>query len=356
VTDHRTVDPEFWRGRRVLLTGHTGFKGSWAALWLASMGAEVAGLALPPNSSPSLFKLIRLSELIQSHLIDLRDRSAVAKLVAQVQPEIVLHLAAQALVRESVRDPVGTIATNVLGTAHLLDALRGQPSLSAVLVVTSDKVYANANTERAFVESDRLGGKDPYSASKAATEAVAYSFARTFFDPMGVPVATARGGNVVGGGDFSADRLIPDLVRAIESGTQLVLRHPDSTRPWQHVLDCLAGYLTYAQALVRNPDVPRALNFGPQSGTSVTVGELATALCAALDAPLGWRQEPDVNSIEMHYLAIDPSLAAQSLGFRSGLSMNDTIRLTTDWYRGYLRNDDLRALTLSQIQAHASGS
>jgi CDP-glucose 4,6-dehydratase len=350
VNDYCAVDPAFWHGRRVLLTGHTGFKGSWAALWLASMGAEVSGMSLPATS-PSLFELARVPELMRSDFVDLRDRDLVSRRVAEIDPEIVLHFAAQALVRESVRDPVGTIGTNVLGTAHLLDALRSRTKLAAVLVVTSDKVYANSESGRAFVEGDRLGGKDPYSASKVGAEAVTHGLARTFFDAMGVPVATARGGNVVGGGDFSADRLVPDLIRAIEQKCPLVLRHPDSTRPWQHVLDCVAGYLIYVQALVCDRDVPRALNFGPlPTTTRVTVGELATELCKALGHERAWRHEPDAHSIEMRYLAIDPSLAIERLRIRPGMQMREVIRLIAEWYRSYLRGgEDLRALTLTQI-------
>lgn len=348
-----SVDPDFWRGRRVLVTGHTGFKGGWMCLWLHSLGANVTGLALPPDQTPNLFDLSRLAEVVEHRVVDLRSREATAAAVASVDPEFVLHMAAQPLVRESIRDPIATFETNVMGTVHLLDALRRAPSVKAIIAVTSDKVYRNLDQGRAFVEDDVLGGKDPYSGSKAAAECVVYSYARSYFEGTGVPVATSRGGNVVGGGDFSADRLVPDLVRAIGSNVQLVLRHPESTRPWQHVLDCVAGYLVHLQALATNPDTPRALNFGPSGERSPTVGEMATALCRRLGGAEMWRHEPDPDSIEMKLLHIDASLSARTIGFVPRLSSADVIDLTAEWYEAYLgRTSDLRDLTLNQISRY----
>ena len=264
----------FWAGKRVLLTGHTGFKGSWAAIWLSRMGAEVTGLALAPDASPSLFELANVAGRVESHLVDIRDAAAIERVLADKSFDLVLHMAAQAIVRTSVEDPLATFDTNVMGTARLLQALRGQPALQAVLTITSDKVYANNDSGRAFVESDNLGGKDPYSASKAAAEIV-QSFAKSYFPD--VAVATARGGNVIGGGDFSRDRLVADIVRAQRAGEAVTLRHPEATRPWQHVLDCLAGYFRHLEALATDPAAPRTLNFGPKpAGREVTVGELAS--------------------------------------------------------------------------------
>ena len=236
-------DGGFWQGRRVFLTGHTGFKGAWAALWLADLGAEVHGFALPPHTEPSLWEQVGTGLLAGETLADLADRDALTEAVRRARPQIVLHMAAQALVTRSYADPVGTFATNVLGTAHLLDALRAADGLEAVVVVTTDKVYANDGSGRVFVEDDPLGGGDPYSASKSAAELLTRSFAASFFDPAGVPVATARAGNVLGGGDWSADRLAPNIWRAARSGVPLLLRSPQATRPWQHVLEPLAGYL-----------------------------------------------------------------------------------------------------------------
>jgi CDP-glucose 4,6-dehydratase len=346
------VDPGFWAGKRVLLTGHTGFKGAWAAIWLQRMGAEVTGLALAPDQQPSLFELARVDALAQSRIVDLRDAAAVEAALTGQAFDLVLHMAAQPIVRTAIADPVATFATNVMGTAHLLQALRGQTALAAVLVITSDKVYANTEAGRAFAEGDALGGKDPYSASKAATELVTASFAKSYFDRAGLPVATARGGNVIGGGDFSRDRLVADIVRAARSQEPVVLRHPEATRPWQHVLDCLAGYLTYAQALATDPGAPRALNFGPRpGGPEVTVGELATLGVEALGAQ-PWRHEPDPKSLEAKSLAIDAGLARRALGFESRLDAPEAVKLTMDWYRRQADGEDALALCVEQIEGY----
>lgn len=346
------VDPGFWAGRRVLLTGHTGFKGAWAAIWLARMGAKVTGLALAPDQEPSLFELAGVQGFVDSRIADLRDPDAVAGALRGQAFDLVLHMAAQPIVRTAIDDPVATFASNVMGTAHLLQALRGQPALGCVLVVTSDKVYANAETGVAFAEGDALGGKDPYSASKAATEIVTASFARSYFDAAGVPVATARGGNVIGGGDFSRDRLVADIVRAARGQQQVVLRHPEATRPWQHVLDCLAGYLVHAQALASRPDTPRALNFGPRpGGPEVTVGELATLGVQALGAQ-PWRHERDPNSLEAKSLAIDAGLAKRALGFESRLEAPQAVAMTMDWYRRQANGEDALALCREQIEGY----
>jgi CDP-glucose 4,6-dehydratase len=349
------VDAAFWRGRRVLLTGHTGFKGSWAAIWLAGLGAQMTGLALPPDQAPSLFELAGVDGLVESHLLDLRDAHAVAGLIGNRTFDVVLHMAAQPIVRTAIEQPVATLATNVMGTAHLLQALRAQPALQAVLVVTSDKVYANAETGRAFAEGDALGGKDPYSASKAAAEIVTRSFARSYFEPRGVPVATARGGNVIGGGDFSRDRIVADIVRAARADEAVVLRHPEATRPWQHVLDCLAGYFTLLQALATDPATPRALNFGPRpGGAEVTVGELATLGVEALGGK-PWRHEPDPTSLEAKSLAIDASLAKRVLGFESRLDAPAAVALTMDWYRRQGAGEDALRLCRTQIADYEAG-
>lgn len=346
------LDPGFWRGKRVLLTGHTGFKGSWAAIWLSGLGAEVTGLALPPDQIPSLFELAGVEALVTSLFVDLRDEAAVDKALAGRRFDLVLHMAAQPIVRTAIEAPVATFASNVMGTVHLLQALRAQSELKAALVVTSDKVYANAETGRAFAEDDALGGKDPYSASKAATEIAVASFARSYFEPAGVPLATARGGNVIGGGDFSRDRIVADIVRAARSQEQVVLRHPQATRPWQHVLDCVAGYLTYLQALATDPATPRAMNFGPRpGGEAVTVGELATLGVEALGAQ-PWRHEPDPTSLEAQSLAIDAGLARQVLGFESRLAAREAVGLTMDWYRRQADGEDALALCRSQIAAY----
>jgi CDP-glucose 4,6-dehydratase len=346
------LDPGFWRGKRVLLTGHTGFKGAWATIWLEGMGAEVTGLALAPDQVPSLFELAAVDGLTRSLIVDLRDQAAVERVLDGQSFDLVLHMAAQPIVRTAIADPVATFASNVMGTVHLLQALRAQSGLTAVLAITSDKVYANAETGRAFAEGDALGGKDPYSASKAATEIAVQSFARSYFEPAGVPLATARGGNVIGGGDFSRDRIVADIVRAARGQEQVVLRHPEATRPWQHVLDCVAGYLVYLQALATDPATPRAMNFGPKpGGREVTVGELATLGVEALGAQ-PWRHEPDPKSIEAKSLAIDASLARRALGFESRLDAPAAVALTMDWYRRQAHGEDALVLCRGQIAGY----
>jgi CDP-glucose 4,6-dehydratase len=346
------LDPGFWRGKRVLLTGHTGFKGSWAAIWLNRLGAEVTGLALAPEQVPSLFDLAAVEEQARSLIVDLRDPVAVEAALSGKSFDLVLHMAAQPIVRTAIADPVATFASNVMGTVHLLQALRTQTGLMAALAITSDKVYANAETGRPFAEGDALGGKDPYSASKAATEIAVSSFAGSYFEPAGVPLATARGGNVIGGGDFSADRIVADIVRAARGQEQVVLRHPEATRPWQHVLDCVAGYLTYLQALATEPATPRAMNFGPRpGGREVTVGELATLGVEALGAR-PWRHEPDPSSLEARSLAIDAGLAKRTLGFESRLDAPAAVALTMDWYRRQANGEDALSLCQAQIAGY----
>jgi len=350
------LDPGFWRGKRVLLTGHTGFKGSWAAIWLNALGAEVTGLALAPDQDPNLFELAAVADLTRSLIADLRDPVAVERALSGHSFDLVLHMAAQPLVRAAVADPVATFASNVMGTVHLLQVLRSQTDLAAILAITSDKVYANAETGRAFAEGDPLGGKDPYSASKAATEIAVQSFAKSYFEPRGVPLATARGGNVIGGGDFSADRIVADIVRAARSQQPVVLRHPEATRPWQHVLDCVAGYLIYLQALAADPATPRAMNFGPRpGGRDVTVGELATLGVEALGAQR-WRHEPDPASLEARSLAIDAGLARRTLGFESRYDAPQAVALTMDWYRRQANAEDALALCRRQIVDYDPGA
>lgn len=345
-------DSAFWRGKRVLVTGHTGFKGAWLTLWLNAMGARVTGFARAPDQSPALFDLARVERHCTSLIGDLTDGRAVAEAVTACDPQIVLHLAAQALVRRSLSQPVETVASNVLGTACLLDALRHTSSLETVLVVTSDKVYDHAGPAKAFNEADRLGGKDPYSASKAACEIIVASFAASFFEA--VPVATVRGGNVIGGGDFSEDRLVPDIVRSALGQTPLVLRHPEATRPWQHVLDCLCGYLRFAERLSRHPDTPRSLNIGPDHRSEASVGEVATLLLDSLGMRTPWRHVPVHGSIEMKSLAIDSSRARELLPWADRLPGAASLAWTASWYGDWRRGSDPEALTLGQIASYGA--
>lgn len=343
-------DPAFWAGKRVLLTGHTGFKGSWAALWLHRLGARLTGLALP-QPDPSLHALAQVRDCMDSRMVDLRDQAAIAALLTEVRPEIVLHLAAQPLVRRSLADPVESFAVNVLGTVHLLQALRATPP-QAVLVVTTDKVYAPPPTPRAHPETDPLGGADPYAASKAACEVATAAMARNFLAPAGIRVATARAGNVIGGGDFAPDRLIPDVIRAARLGHTPALRHPGATRPWQHVLDCLCGYLLYTEALASGRPLPDALNFGPGDTSPATVGKIATAMLTAMDHTAEWTHADTIDSRETHELALDSSLARETLGWRDRLSDTAMIEMTAAWYRAWMRGRTMHAFTLDQIAAY----
>lgn len=345
------LDPAFWSGKRVLVTGHTGFKGAWAAYWLHLLGAEVSGLALAPEPL-CLFKLLRLDELVDSRIADVRDPAAVAQAVASVRPQLVLHLAAQPLVHRAVAAPGETFATNVSGTVHLLDALRGIAELQAVLVITSDKVYRDTEDGRAHPETDRLGGLDPYSASKAACELATSCMAQSFLTPRGVGVATARGGNVIGGGDFAERRLVPDAVRAARNGVALTLRNPDASRPWQYVLDCLCGYFAYLAALTSGAPLPSSLNFGPRRHRHATAAQLAAAVQDALGVPQGWTHAPDPNVRETKALAIDSRLARRTLSWSDRISGARMIAATAGWYRAWAAGADMRSVCHAQIEKY----
>lgn len=342
---------DFWDGKRVLLTGHTGFKGAWTATWLKELGALVTGFALAPDTTPALYDQLRLDADIISVIGDLRDASKVKAMVVEWRPDVVIHMAAQPIVRRAIAAPIETLSTNIMGTAHLLQAIAETDTTSQVLVITSDKVYANNDAGRAFTEGDALGGKDPYSASKAATELVVRSYAQTYLEDRGVRVATARGGNVVGGGDWAVDRIVPDIVRAAAAGRQPVLRMPHATRPWQHVLDCVGGYLGYVEALAADANMPRALNFGPVPGHDTTVGELTQALLGALGRDPAFIYDPPKVSKEMAVLAVDSSLARSRLGWRDRLAGDKLVSWTADWYSEVHRGADAREVTLRQIKA-----
>lgn len=340
----RRPDPRFWAGKRVLLTGHTGFKGAWAARMLAFLGAEVTGLALDPLPGPSAFAALGVARgLAQDLRADLRDRAAVAAAVQGTG--VVLHLAAQAIVSEGFRDPLTTWASNVTGTAHLIEALRGSGAEAAV-IVTSDKVYRNAG-QGPFTETDPLGGDDPYSASKAACEILAASYRAAFADLP--PLATARAGNVIGGGDFGRDRLIPDLVRARLAGETLVLRNPASTRPFQHVLDVVSGYLILAEDLAAGK-APPAVNFGPAEA-ELSVLELLAHWQRATGQAIDWRPSDAPPLPEKPRLALDSGLAARALGWRPRLATAQSVAATAGWYDAFARGADMADATDAAIAA-----
>jgi len=343
------IERAFWRNRRVLLTGHTGFKGAWLSLWLEELGADVVGLALPPDTEPALYSLVAPVMGLRSRVGDIRDPVIVAEVVAQARPQIVIHMAAQALVRRSYRLPVETFSTNVLGTALLLDRLRAVDGLQAVLVITTDKVYHHDGDAHPFAEHDRLGGADPYSASKAAAELITASMGASFLTKAGVAVATARAGNVIGGGDWSEDRLIPDIWRAVTAGEPLRLRHPHATRPWQHVLEPLAGYMRYAERLAGGADPPRTLNFGPPPGDVASVADVADAMLDAMHAKIRWIPDGGDQPEEAQHLTLDPTLAKRSLGWRPRLDARQAVQWTADWYRAVASGTPARTVTLDQI-------
>ena len=342
---------EFWQGRRVLITGHTGFKGAWLWLWLKGLGARLAGYALAPATRPCLWDIVRADARPDesSIIADVREPAELRSAVEAADPQVVFHLAAQALVRESYADPLATFATNVLGTGALLEACRPLKNLDCVVVVTSDKVYENQGTGRPFEEGDRLGGHDPYSASKAAAEILTQSFRDSFFAD-GPPIATARAGNVIGGGDWSVDRLIPDCVRALEDGRPVSLRYPDAVRPWQHVLEPLGGYLELAQALVRSPgSAPRAINFGPDAASFSSVRAVVEAFSARFGGKPGWERDRSAHPSEARALTLSSMLAERTLGWRPRLDFDRALLWTADWYRAHAAGEDMLRFSEAQI-------
>ncbi len=343
----------FWKGKRVLVTGHTGFKGSWLSLWLQQAEAEVVGYALAPPTDPSLFEVARVAEGMTSIEADLRDLDRVRAAIAAHEPEIVLHLAAQAIVRASYDDPIETYSTNVMGTAHLLEAIRLHPGARVVVVVTSDKCYDNRELARGFHEEDPLGGRDPYSSSKACTEMVARAYRDSFLAEAEPPVAlaTARAGNVVGGGDWGKDRLVPDIMRSFLDRRPLYIRYPQSVRPWQHVLDPLDGYLTLAERLYRDgARFAEAWNFGPaDDDLPLPVGALVDRIVDHWDESIDVEHDPGPHPHEHHLLRLDPTKAREQLGWSARLSLPETLDWIVEWYRAYRDDGDMRAVTDAQI-------
>jgi CDP-glucose 4,6-dehydratase len=350
---------EAYRGRPVLVTGHTGFKGSWLCLWLRQLGARVTGLALPPEGQPSLFEVIGVEELVAHKVVDVRDPAAVRAAMAAAEPEIVFHLAAQSLVRRSYRDPLETYMTNVMGTAHVLDAVRYTPSVRAVVVVTSDKCYENREWDWGYREIDPMGGADPYSSSKGATELIVSGYRRSYFaNEHGAQIGSVRAGNVIGGGDWSEDRLIPDIIRAAVRGEPVIIRNPSAVRPWQHVVEPLHGYLTLG-GLLRDEGAGWAegWNFGPELEAMVQVGRLAELVVGAwgADGPRFQLGVHDPQPYESQVLRLDLSKAAARLGWRPVLNLAETVALTVDWYKAHAsRPSAMRAFTERQIEAYTT--
>ncbi len=349
---------QFWRDRRVFLTGHTGFKGSWLSLWLQSLGAEVWGFSLAPPSEPNLFGVARVADGMHSRHGDIRDLDALRAAMQAAKPEVVIHMAAQALVRPSYDDPVETFASNVMGTVHVLEAVRGTRGVRAVVNVTSDKCYENREWVWGYRENDPMGGYDPYSSSKGCAELVTAAYRNSFFNPgrhaeHGVALASVRAGNVIGGGDWAIDRLIPDFMRAILAGQAVVIRSPNAIRPWQHVLEPLHGYLALAERLyLEGPAYAGGWNFGPQDSDARDVEWIVEHLTRLWGEGAAWRLDERPQLHEAHYLKLDISKVRMKLGWEPRWHLDQALAAVVAWYRAWSGNEDMRAFSLGQIKAY----
>jgi len=354
------MNPDFWKGKRVLITGHTGFKGYWLSLWLHAMRAEVTGYALNPPTEPSLYELCRLDELVNSVIADVRNGEKLEKTMQAAFPEIVIHMAAQPLVIESYKNPVDTYATNVMGTANLLEAVRRCKSVRVVVNVTTDKCYENKEWLWGYRENEPLGGYDPYSSSKACSELVTAAYRNSFFNTKayashGVAVASARAGNVIGGGDWANDRLIPDCIRALLKGEKILIRNPHAIRPWQHVLEPLSGYLTLAQKLYENGlRYAEAWNFGPDDSDAKPVEWIVQRMCAKWGGDASYEIDKGEHPHEAHYLKLDCSKAKTEMGWHPRWSLEKAIDSIIDWTKAYKENEDLREKCLKQIEEYSN--
>lgn len=340
----------FWTGKKVFVTGHTGFKGSWLCAVLKHRGAEVTGYSLPASTTPKLSECLSLDMTTVTG--DITSPAAIAEALSVHKPDIVFHLAAQALVRDSYRDPLGTFFTNAYGTAALLDAARKSPSVKVIINITTDKVYENKESSKGYAEDDPLGGYDAYSASKACSEIITASYRDSFLKPLSKRIATARAGNVIGGGDWSAERIVPDLIRSITSGQQPVLRNPNAIRPWQHVLEPLYGYILLAEKLWENEQFSGAWNFGQTVNQGITVGELAARLIREWGDLPQFAYDNGEQPHETQTLLLNSDKAVRLLGWSSRLSFDETLSWTRDWYRAFYGGDDMRAFTFAQIKQY----
>jgi CDP-glucose 4,6-dehydratase len=348
------LNPEFWKGKRVFITGHTGFKGAWLCLWLDRLGAHVSGYALAPPSDPNLFEKARVAELIDHHHGDVRDLASLEKAMTAAKPDIVIHMAAQSLVRYSYDHPVETFSTNVLGTVHALDAVRRTPSVKAVVVVTSDKCYYNEEWVWGYREDARLGGHDPYSGSKGCAELVLFAYQNSYFSADrhkgGAVVGSGRAGNVIGGGDWALDRLVPDIMRSLMKGEPTIIRNPQATRPWQHVLEPLHGYLMLAERLYTEGHAfSSGWNFGPPEESERTVGWIIEQLYDLWKVGFEWKRDPNPGPPECTFLKLDASKARAHLGWRPKLDLITTLQWIVQWFRRYQDGEDLRKVSLEDI-------
>ena len=347
------VTPHFWQNKRVLLTGHTGFKGAWMSLWLHSLGAKVQGFALAPPTSPSLFAEADLGKLINSTIGDVRDSSAVSNVVSKFKPEIVFHMAAQPLVRYSYDAPIETYATNVMGTAHLLESIRAVDSVRAVVNITTDKCYENREWVWGYREDEPMGGFDPYSSSKACSELVTAAYRQSFLDKAGIAVATARAGNVIGGGDWAKDRLVPDVLRAFSDNQPVSIRNPNSIRPWQHVIEPLSGYLLLAEKCYADPKAfSQAWNFGPRDDDAKPVGWIVETMANKWSKEAAWSFDEGPHPHEAHYLKLDISKARQLMGWTPRWTLDQALDNVIEWHHTWLQRRDVRDVCLKQIERY----
>jgi CDP-glucose 4,6-dehydratase len=347
------MTPQFWSGKRVFLTGHTGFKGSWLALWLQQLGAEVTGFALAAPTQPSLFEVAHIADDMRSIIGDIRDLETLQRAMQVAQPEIVVHMAAQALVRRSYQSPVETYSTNVMGTVNLLEAVRHTPGVKAVVVVTTDKCYENREWVWGYREDEPMGGHDPYSNSKGCSELVASAYRRSFLQDQNVAVATARAGNVIGGGDWADDRLIPDILRAFERNQPVIIRNPHATRPWQHVLEPLSGYLTLAEHLVEHgAEFAEGWNFGPHDHDAQPVQWIVEHMVTSWGNGASWQRDSGAHPHEANYLKLDISKAKARLNWQPHWPMAAALEKIAAWHQAYLAATNMHEVTLEQIQQY----
>ncbi|MBF0530509.1 MAG: CDP-glucose 4,6-dehydratase [Deltaproteobacteria bacterium] len=353
--ENMAVNFQFWRRRPVFLTGHTGFKGGWLSLWLQRLGAEVTGFALSPPTNPNLYTEARVGEGMRTVEGDVRDPDRLSQCLGESQAEIAFHLAAQPLVGLSYLNPVLTYATNVMGTVHFLEAVRQTPSVKAAVVITSDKCYENREWSWGYREDDPMGGHDPYSSSKGCAELVTSAYRRSFFDGNRTNLASVRAGNIIGGGDWAENRLVPDMVRAFSAGTPLEVRRPEAVRPWQHVLEPLHGYLLLAEQLWNDSSLSRGWNFGPQDDDARPVLELVRLAAGFWGPDAAWLTKDSVQFHEAHYLKLDCSLARQKLGWKPRLNLETAMDWTMAWYRAHLNGSpDMKSFTERQIERYMS--
>ena len=353
------VDSYFWKGKCVFLTGHTGFKGGWLSLWLSSMGAKVTGYSLAPNTNPNFYEVAGINDVVEKSLIgDIRDLDNLRAAITATKPEIVIHMAAQPLVRYSYVNPVETYATNVMGTVHVLDSIRNTPSVRATVVVTTDKCYENKEWIWGYRENEPMGGYDPYSNSKGCAELIASAYRQSYFPSdqykkHQVAIATARAGNVIGGGDWSVDRLIPDAIKAFEEQRPLIIRNPLATRPWQHVLEPLSGYLVLAQALYQEgAKFDGAWNFGPKDEDTRSVEEIVSLVIKNWNTPASWKQDEGDQPHEAHSLKLDCSKARQNLGWTPKWSLEKAVEQIAQWHKAYQSQENMQAVSLRQINSY----